>query len=121
MTQTQQQKTGDYGEQLALQHLQSKGYTIIATKWRCQRGEIDIIAERDAVYAFIEVKTRRHTTTEDAFMQITPRKRERLINAVHTYINTNDLEVNWRIDVIAIALPYRQAPIIEHVEDALDW
>lgn len=112
--------TGNYGEQLAADYLRKRGYDIIATNWHCPRGEIDIVAQHNALLVFVEVKTRRTRTTETAFASITPQKRERLIASVYAWLDQNaDDEANWRIDVIAIALT--RQPTIEHVEDALDW
>jgi putative endonuclease len=50
---------GRKGEQLAEEHLTKLGYTILFRNWRCRRYEIDIIATRDNILHFIEVKTRR--------------------------------------------------------------
>lgn len=50
---------GYFGENLACYYLRKQGYKIIARNFRCRRyGEIDIIASKDEVLAFIEVKTR---------------------------------------------------------------
>ncbi len=120
---TQQQQLGDRGETLAAQHLEARGYVIQATNWHCSHGEIDIIARRDHVLVFIEVKTRRAYTTESAFASINARKQEKLIAAVHHYLSDHNHENSiWRIDAIAVALPPdNQEPLIEHVEDALGW
>lgn len=120
---TPQQQLGDRGETLAAQHLRERGYTIEAMNWYCTQGEIDIIARRDNILVFIEVKTRRASTTESAFASINARKQEKLIAAVHHYLRDHPHEnIIWRIDAIAIALPpNNQAPVIDHVEDALGW
>ena len=112
--------TGKHGEQLAADFLRGKGYDIITTNWHCPRGEIDIIARSGDMLVFVEVKTRRNHKTETAFASITARKRERLIATVYTYLEQHaESEVDWRIDVIAVALS--RDPVIEHVEDALGW
>lgn len=49
---------GSYGERVAVQRLIDDGYEIVESNWRCADGEIDIIATRDGVISFIEVKTR---------------------------------------------------------------
>ena len=50
---------GAYGQKLAEKYLTDNGYKIVESNFRCQSGEIDIIA-RDGIYlAFIEVKYRR--------------------------------------------------------------
>ena len=114
--------TGNYGEKLAADYLRQKGYDILATNWHCQRGEIDIVARKDDMLVFVEVKTRRKSSTEAAFANITAKKRERLIATVYTYLDEHadgDKEPIWRIDAIGVALS--RPPVIDHVEDALDW
>lgn len=113
---------GQQGETLARQHLQSKNYTILAENWHCKFGELDIIAQDGKTVVFVEVKTRRSTHTEDAFAAITASKRQKLIASAHLYLAEQNIsETMWRIDVIGVAIPRHGVPIIEHVEDALDW
>jgi putative endonuclease len=116
------QSLGAKGEKLAAQHLEGQGYTIIAMNWRCRQGEIDIVAQQNDLYIFVEVKTRRSMTVQDALASITSSKREKFIKAVYYYLNEHQLdEALWRIDAIGVALPPNGKAIIEHVEDALDW
>jgi len=118
----QTQKTGNKGESIARDFLIQQGYTIVDTNWSTRFGELDIIAHKDEVTVFVEVKTRHSKNTESAFASITPTKREKMIKAVYQYIHEKDLdEINWRIDAIGIALHPNQSPIIDHVEDAFDW
>jgi putative endonuclease len=113
---------GQQGEQLAKQYLLQKGYSIVATNWRCSFGEIDIIAQSQGVLLFIEVRTRRAKTTEVPFESITAPKRRKLAHLAYVYLSANAKEdVIWRVDVIAIAIPRNGQPIIEHIEDALGW
>lgn len=115
-------RTGAYGEEIAANYLRHNGYTVVATNWRCPRGELDIIAQDGDVLVFVEVKTRRTADTSDAFLSVTPRKRQRLIDSAYSYIASHRPDnPQWRIDVVGIALPHSGQPLIEHVEDALDW
>jgi putative endonuclease len=114
--------TGNYGEQLAAGYLRDNGYDIVTTNWHCQHGEIDIVARKEDMLVFVEVKTRRTTSTQAAFASITPKKRERLIASAYAYLDEyteNDSDSAWRIDAIGVALS--RPPVIDHVEDALDW
>lgn len=117
------QETGQQGERIAQHHLEQYGYTIITTNWRCQFGEVDIVAANGETLVFVEVRTRRSTSSEDALASITPKKRDRMVKAAYAYLTAHDLpqDTLWRIDVIAVALRSRQQPVIDHVEDALGW
>jgi putative endonuclease len=52
------QQLGSAGEHAVGQWLQQQGFTVIAYNYRTKGGEIDVIATRDEVIAFIEVKVR---------------------------------------------------------------
>ena len=108
---------GNLGETLALEFLQKKGYTILATNWTFQKAEVDIIAQKDAILAVVEVKTR--SSIDFGLPQdfVKPKKIQLLVKAVNEYIVSNDLDVNVRFDIIAI---YKEENTykIEHFEDA---
>jgi putative endonuclease len=53
------QRLGARGEQLAAAHLERLGYRILARNHRTRWGELDLIAQRRGLLAFVEVKTRR--------------------------------------------------------------
>jgi putative endonuclease len=113
---------GQHGEQLAADYLISQDYQIVTTNWHCKHGEIDIIARKENVLVFVEVRTRRAETTEGAFESVTPRKQHRMAASAQSYLTLQELEpLDWRVDVIAIAIPRTGAPIIDHAEDALGW
>lgn len=119
---TARMSLGRRGEEIAAQYLQQHGYVILATNWHCQAGEIDIIAREGATLVFVEVKTRRTASTGDTFAAITPEKRRRLTRAVYTYLDVQaSTDSLWRIDAIAVALSDTEKPVINHVQDALDW
>ena len=52
-------KLGDFGEQAAAAHLLRQGYALVARKWRCPAGEIDLLMRDGATLVFVEVRTRR--------------------------------------------------------------
>jgi len=116
-------KTGAQGEAIARRYLRQQGYRIIECNWSSIFGELDIIAERAGVLAFVEVKTRRAASTEAALEGISAAKRERMLKAVYLYLHERELdpECQWRIDVIAVALGGTGPPKLDHVEDAFDW
>lgn len=113
---------GNAGETIAQKHLIGLGYIIIETNWHCQYGEIDIIAKDSIGLVFVEVRTRQSKSTDTALASITTRKKQRFIKSIYSYLNTsNNGTTSWRADIIGIALRKNKDPLIDHVEDALDW
>ncbi len=108
---------GKLGEELAVDFLQQKGYTILETNWTFQKAEIDIIAQKENTLAVVEVKTR--SSIEFGLPQdfVKPKKIQLLVKAVNEYVISNDLDVEVRFDIIAI---YKQEKNykIDHLEDA---
>lgn len=81
----------------------AKGYRILARRFRCRAGEIDIIARRRGVTAFVEVKLR--ATLDDAAYAITPHQQQRLIAAAEAWLATHPKYANddLRFDAMLIA------------------
>jgi putative endonuclease len=108
-------ETGRIGENLASRALKARGYEIIERNWRCDEGEIDIVARHREQWVFVEVKARRsqrYGLPEDA---ITAAKRKRLLRCGLIYVATHQLEdVTWRIDVVAIMLTSADEP--KHIQ-----
>jgi len=113
----QHNELGKKGEELALDYLKSKGYTIRDKNWRYQKAEVDIIAQKGNTLAVIEVKTRSTDYFGNPQDFINPKKIKLLVNAVNEYVTSKDLEVDVRFDIIAIIKNGSQTKI-EHLEDA---
>jgi putative endonuclease len=119
---TTRQQRGQNAEALAARFLGERGFTILTTNWHCRYGELDIIAQEGETIVFVEVRARSTGGTSAAFASIGPRKQARLAAAVQLYLAEHHLEdAAWRIDAIAVGLRGGAAPVIEHVENALDW
>ncbi len=96
---------GQRGEELAVAKLIRRGYTVRERNWRCQRGEVDIIAEHDGWLVFVEVRARRGRELGSPEDSITPAKRARMIQVAQSYLSELEPgEVDWRIDVVAVEL-----------------
>lgn len=114
--------TGDRGEAIACRFLRAKGYSIVATNWRCREGEIDVVAQDGVTLVFVEVKTRRGLQAGEALVSITPAKRRRMIAAAYAYASqTGEIDPLWRIDALAITISPDGTARCTHVENALDW
>ena len=98
-------KLGRRGEDLAAEDLIRSGYEIVARNWRCQAGEVDIVACRDGVYHFFEVRTRRGREYGTPEESVTPAKRQRMIDVALTYLGEHDLnDVDWRVGFVAVEM-----------------
>ena len=97
---------GTLGESTACAELCRLGYAILATRYRSRFGEIDIIASRDGVIGFVEVKARRRPAGErgtSAVDAVHPRKRRRIAAVALDYLAfTRQLDAPCRFIVVAI-------------------
>ncbi len=69
---------GVYGEDLAALWYQERGFEVLDRNWRCPQGEIDIVARKDDVLVFSEVKTRTSNSFGEPFEAVGPAKQRRL-------------------------------------------
>ena len=109
------QGLGARGEQLAAQHLEDEGYTILEANWRCAAGELDIIAQEDETLAFVEVRTRRGRRGPTPEQSMTPANQAKLVELARAYLQEHDLTaVQWRIDFVAVEMDGRG--VLQRVE-----
>lgn len=107
-------RAGLRAEALARLLLRLKGYRIIASRARTRAGEIDLVARRGAILAFIEVKSRREQT--EAHLALLPPQQKRLARAAEAYAASRPefFSLTWRFDLI-ICAPRR---LPRHLMDA---
>lgn len=108
---------GKLGEKRAEDFLRKKGYRIRHTNWRYIKDELDIVAEYDGQLIIVEVKSRSTEHFEHPKDAVTNAKIRRIVHATQAYIETFDIEMETRFDIIAI-LPHENDFRIEHIEDA---
>ncbi|MDO6674345.1 YraN family protein [Tenacibaculum sp. 1_MG-2023] len=108
---------GKKGEQLAIDYLVKKGYTIVEKNYRFQKAEVDIIAKKEGTLAVVEVKTRSTAYFGNPQDFVNPKKIKLLVTAIDNYVTKNDLDVEIRFDVIAV-IKQQNEFVIEHIEDA---
>ena len=113
---------GRWGEQVAACFLEETGYMILEANIRTHYGEIDLLAKKDDVLIFVEVKTRRSTSLGFPEISITPKKMMHIIASAEAYLQAHpELTIDWRIDVISILrLDPEQPPEIAHFENVND-
>lgn len=93
---------GAAGEKLAASFLKKKGYLIHTANYRCRYGEIDLVAEKDGVLAFIEVKTRANSRFGRPSDYVDIGKQSRILATARTYLSFNETDLMPRFDVIEI-------------------
>ncbi len=111
---------GDRGENAAATYLRNQGYKIIERNFRCQMGEVDIIARDGKTLVFVEVKTRQYDdpTPEE---QVNPLKRHQITKAAKYYLTRYGTpQPPARFDVVAIVWPTGRQPQIRHTAHAFE-
>ncbi|MCD2345987.1 YraN family protein [Clostridium guangxiense] len=111
---------GNYGEEVAKEHLEESGYTILDRNFRCRTGEIDIIAEKHHIIIFAEVKSRYNSLYGNPCESVNYLKRLKIYKTAKFYIIKNNLmNFDFRFDVIEIILNYKNnKKCINHIKNA---
>src|SRR5687768_4083316 len=112
---------GARGEREAARFLKRKGLRIVERNWRCDGGEVDLIARDGHWLVFVEVKTRRGEFVRPE-EQIHSFKEGRLRHAADVYLaRYRGAEPAVRFDVVAVIWPEgARRPEIRHEEHAFD-
>ena len=109
---------GHKGEDMAAEFLQSKGYCILERNWANKgRKEIDIVAIKDDVIVFVEVKTRKLGSLTTPISAVDDRKQHRIILAADSYLKSHRIDLRFRFDIIGIIYS-SEASRIDHYEGA---
>ena len=112
MTREDPKTFGNQSETLATRFLEQNGFVILERNYFARKlGEIDIIAIRDHVLHFIEVKSGK--TDFDPVYNVTPSKLRKVINSAHYYMKTKNLDTAFSID--ALILRHDEVEFIENV------
>ena len=110
---------GNRGEAEVARYLRRKGYTLLASQWRCRFGELDLVArDRRGIVCFVEVKLRSDTAHGLPREAVDRRKQERLRTAAALYLSTHDIDAPARFDVAEVYCPENGAPNVVYLEDA---
>lgn len=111
--------TAVLGEDAACKYLENNGYKILERNFRKGYGEIDIIAVKDKVLVFVEVKTRTSNKFGTPFEAITSFKLNKLLTGAkfYKYVLHPELPDNLRIDAIGVLALNNEVVSIEHLEN----
>ena len=108
--------TGLSAESKAAALLMAKGYRVLAKRFRTPHGEIDIIARKRSLLAFVEVKAR--ATLDDAAYAVTPRQQQRIINAAQGWLTAHPEHAEFELRFDAMLIAPRRLP--RHLLAAFD-
>jgi len=86
-------------EDTAVKHLKNIGYTIVERNFHSRFGEIDIIAQKDDILHFFEVK---YSKNYDALTRITLKKLQRIIKTIDYYMYKNSIDMDHQIDALVV-------------------
>lgn len=114
---TEQQQTGNAGEERARTYLLEQNYTILETNWRTSHLEVDIIALDQNILVFVEVKSRSSDAITAPQQAVNQQKQKNLIRAANSYIMRNNCPNEVRFDIITV-IQNRQGTQLEHIKDA---
>lgn len=101
----QARRLGQWGEALVARDLAEKGWTILARNYRCRFGELDIVAAREEILAFVEVKVRRGSAFAPARAFVTGEKQRKLRAAAELYLQEHPGQLQPRFDVAEVYAP----------------
>ena len=115
---TAPQQMGRKAEELAIRYFTRQGFAIIARNYRYQRAEIDIIAKKNRLLVFVEVKARSNDQFGHPEAFVTPKQQVLVRAAAEHYIIAQDWNHAIRFDIIAILQQNSNPPQLTHFEDA---
>ena len=119
---------GNMGEKEAVKLLRKKGYRILKQNYTALGAEIDVIARKDDVTVFVEVKTRniKHLGYREArpASSVTPEKQRKIIKVANYYSSHNRTDTRLRFDVVEVYTEDTDKGLkikeLKHLENAFD-
>ena len=113
---------GKWGEEMAAEYLQQKGYRIIERDWRSGARDIDIIAQAPdlSTLVFVEVKTRKNEIVMRAADAVNPTKARNIALSANNYVKMSHVDALLRFDIITIVGTNAQNMKLEHIIDAFN-
>ena len=112
---------GKWGEGVALEYLNKKGYSTVATGFRSRLGEIDLIIKNKEFLVFAEVKTRKNSNFAYAREYVSKDKQKKIIATAKYWLAIRPTKLQPRFDVIEIYAENGEqtaSPEIIHIENA---
>ncbi|HLA57276.1 MAG TPA: YraN family protein [Puia sp.] len=112
---------GKAGEQMAAEWLELHGFQIVCRNWRFRRYEVDIIASRDRILHFIEVKSRHDDLFGKPEDWVNRRKGRHLLSAGEAFQDKYPEWTHIQYDIVSILLTPDSKPDLFFIEDVYWW
>jgi putative endonuclease len=109
---------GRKGESLAKTFLEGLGYEILDENWTHGKAEVDLIAYKDRIIIFAEVKTRTGNRFGEPEDFVDLRKQRLLADAADEYIYLMNHQGEVRFDIVSILFDRNENYTLKHIEDA---
>jgi putative endonuclease len=111
-------KLGRRGEDLAADLYRRLGFTVLEQNYRCREGELDVIAERDGLLVFCEVKTRHTSRWGEPSEAVDFRKQNRLKRLAACWLADRRPKMReLRFDVVSVIV-HEGVPEVTLLPDA---
>jgi len=111
---------GNIGEDAVCDFLEKKSYKVIERNYVIRGGEIDIIATKNDIIAFVEVKTRSRNPMVSGFEAITKSKMSHIFKTAQDYLLKNNFDLQPRFDVAVVEITNGKVNKINFIENAYD-
>lgn len=115
---------GSWGEELVMDYLRKRHYHILAKNYQKPWGEIDLIAEKEGVIIFCEVKTnsKHQGVGFSPERRVNPKKARHILRTAKIFLNSHyaGKEKEWRLDIISVTLDqFNRQAVIRHFKNAI--
>jgi putative endonuclease len=112
------QEFGEVGERVAERWLRRRGWRVLQRRFRSGHRDIDLVAERDGLVAFVEVKARKGRQFGDPVEAVHWRKQRELVRSASVWIDRHGRpNETYRFDVIGVLVEGNSVRI-KHIENA---
>ncbi len=114
MTASERSKLGQWGEIQAAHFLCQRGHRLLATRFRCREGEVDLVTTTGDYLCFVEVKLRQSRAFGEAREFVTPSKQQKIRLAALRYLEQYPSTLQPRFDVVEVYAPQgEQSQLLE--------
>lgn len=106
---------GHQAEKVAAKFLENKSFSILELNWRTRICEIDIVAKKQGVIYFVEVKYRRTDSQGGGLEYITPAKLKQMHFAASCWVSEHDYRGDYELSAIEVSADFQVTEFLEQL------